>query len=234
MNIESFGPSSVILATANNYDTKDVVVSDIGVAKDENGKKIVRAGTIVGGISGSVMANQYIHVARHGNAVLETTLEGTNNDLLYMAKTANATTIRYVDPGAPNAALAVSVTSYAVTVSLATDADGAIVSTANDVKAAVNAHAGASAVIEARSVSSDTGEGVVTAMPVTALSSPSGVSAPEGVLFNDVNVTDGPRHGAMLYMGSVEVNRLPVAPTAAQIAALPRISFMDYNNRQPV
>jgi hypothetical protein len=234
MKRESFGPSSVILATANNYDTKDVVVSDIGVVKDENGKKIVKTGTIVGGIGSSVMTDQYKHVARHGSAALETKLDGSDNDLLFVAKTTNATTIAYVDPAAANTALAVAVSSYAVTVTLGTDAGGAIISTANDVKAAVNAHAGASAVIEARNIASDSGEGIVAAMPATTLSAPSGVTNPEEVLFNDVDVSDGPRHGAMLYMGSVEVNRLPIAPTAAQKSALPRISFMDYSNRAPV
>jgi hypothetical protein len=222
------------LATVNNYDTKDVIVSDAEVPRDENGKKIVLAGTIVGGVGASVMEHQNTPVARHGMASATTSLGGPNNDLIYVAKTTSATTITYVDPNTADAALAVSVSGNAVTVTLATDADGAIVSTANDVKAAVNAHGSASAVVEARNLVADTGEGVVSAMAAVTLASPTGVSAPEGVLFHDVDVSEGPRHGAMLYMGSVEINRLPIAPTAAQKAALPRISFMDYNNRVPV
>jgi hypothetical protein len=230
----AFGPSNPILATVNNYDTRDVIVSDAGVPRDENGKKIVLAGTIVGGIGARVMEHQNTPVARHGMASAVTSLMGAGNDLLYVAKTTNATTIAYVAPSAPNTALAVSVTGYAVTVTLATDADGAVISTANDVKAAVNAHGGASAVIEARGLVSDSGDGIVTAMPALALASASGVAAPEGILFHNVDVTGGPRHGAMLYMGSVEVNRLPIPPTSAQITALPRITFMSYDNRIPV
>jgi hypothetical protein len=85
--------------------------------------------------------------------------------------------------------------------------------------------------VEAKNIVSDSGDGIVTAMPQTALASHTSVPAPEGVLFNDVDVTYGPAPCAMLYMGSVEISRIPKVPSAAQIAALPRISFMDYQNR---
>jgi hypothetical protein len=221
------------LATVNNYDTKDVIVSDANVSRDEHGRKLVLAGTIVGGIGASVMEHQNTPVGRHGMASAATSLLGPDNDLLYVAKTTNATSITYVAPSTASVALAVSVSSYAVTVTLGTNAASEVISTANDVKAAVNAHAGASAVIEARSLTADGGNGVVTAMPALTLVSATGVAAPEGILFHDVDVTEGPRHGAMLYMGSVETGRLPIAPTAAQKTALPRITFMDYNNRIP-
>lgn len=53
-----------------------------------------------------------------------------------------------------------------------------------------------------------------------------GVSNAEGVLFNDVDVTYGPAAGAMLVHGFIDLNKLPVAPTAEEIAALKQITFL--------
>lgn len=228
---KSFGAGQTILASLSHYDTRSVMVSDVGVPADENHEKIVRAGTIVGGIGGSVMLNQDLLVAEHGAATLYTSLPGYDNDLLFVALTSTTTTIAYVDPSAPSTPISASASGNAITVTLGTDADEKIISTANDVKNVINNTAATKVLVEAKNIVSDSGDGIVTAMPQTALVAHTNVSAPEGVLFNDVDVTYGPAPCAMLYMGSVEVSRLPKAPSGAQIAALPRISFMDYNNR---
>lgn len=58
-------------------------------------------------------------------AVLSTALTGSNNDLDFTApagRAGNDTTVAYVDPGVAGAALAVSVSGQAITVSLATSA----------------------------------------------------------------------------------------------------------------
>jgi hypothetical protein len=228
---KSYGAGQTILASLSKYDTRSVMVSDVGILPDENHKKIVRAGTIVGGIGGSVMLNQDLMVAEHGAATLYTSLPGHDNDLLYVALTAAATTVAYADPGAASTPISASASSGNITVTLGTDADGKIISTANDVKNIINNTAATKALVEAKNIVSDSGDGIVTAMPQAALAPHTGVPAPEGLLFNDVDVTYGPSPCAMLYMGSVEVSRLPKAPSAAQITALPRVSFMDYNNR---
>lgn len=48
----------------------------------------------------------------------------------------------------------------------------------------------------------------------------------KGILFNDVDVTDGPQPGAYMVEGYVIPQRLPVAPTAEAIAALKEIKFV--------
>ncbi|MEK5178255.1 hypothetical protein [Paenibacillus odorifer] len=53
-----------------------------------------------------------------------------------------------------------------------------------------------------------------------------GVSNAEGVLFNDVDVTDGPAPGAMMIHGFVDLTKIPTAPTAEEIAALKQITFL--------
>lgn len=49
----------------------------------------------------------------------------------------------------------------------------------------------------------------------------------EGVTFNDVDVTHGPRAGAMLVHAFIDVAKLPAAPDAAAVTALAgRIMFL--------
>lgn len=52
------------------------------------------------------------------------------------------------------------------------------------------------------------------------------VSNAEGVLFNDTDVTYGPASGALLIHGFVAIDKLPVAPTAEEIAVLKQITFL--------
>lgn len=53
-----------------------------------------------------------------------------------------------------------------------------------------------------------------------------GVSNAEGVLFNDVDVTYGSAAGAMLIHGFIDLNKIPVAPTPEEVAALKQITFL--------
>lgn len=48
----------------------------------------------------------------------------------------------------------------------------------------------------------------------------------EGVLLRDVDVTDGPADGAMVVEGYIDLDKLPAAPAAPAITALPKIKFM--------
>lgn len=54
-----------------------------------------------------------------------------------------------------------------------------------------------------------------------------GAVAAEGVLFNDVDVTDGANMGALLVHGFISTSKIPTAPTATMRAALPGIVFVD-------
>lgn len=54
---------------------------------------------------------------------------------------------------------------------------------------------------------------------------PANDATARGVVFKDVDVTDGAAAGAVLFEGSVKVSKLPAAPDAAAKTALPRITF---------
>ena len=228
--IETFGKRTEILATyPGAISSVAVQVSDIGLVADEHGKKILPAGTIIGGIGESVFEDGTRLVARHGDGMLVTSLVGMDNDISYIAKAPGAITVAYVLP-VPSTPLSVAVAGAAITVTLETDAAGDIVSTANDVKAAVNAFAPAFALVEAKNIVGDSGDGVVTVMPVTALTFNAGVTVPDGVLWNDVDLTYGAYPGAMIIAGNINVDNIPFPPSAAQKTALRRITFMSYQH----
>jgi len=96
----------------------------------------------------------------NATADLTYTAVGTGTDT-------NSINVTHVDPGANDADLAVSVFVKTITVSLATDGSGTIISTAAEVKAAVNAHAEAS--LLATCEDEGAGSGIVNAVANTFL-----------------------------------------------------------------
>ena len=72
----------------------------------------------------------------------------------------NDLTAEFVDPGAANSPLSVTLTGNDLRVSLATDSAGALTSTAAQVAAAINAHAGAAAKLVAQTYRGNAGTGV--------------------------------------------------------------------------
>lgn len=120
-------------------------------------------------------------------ASLTTALAGNNNDLKFTHKIhganhtgGNAVTVAYIDPPGNNAALAVSVTGNAISVSLATDGASAVTSTAAQVRDAINAHVDASRLVVAANAAGNDGTGVVTALAATALTGGVGYTLSRG------------------------------------------------------
>ena len=108
------------------------------------------------------------------SATLTTALAGDNNDLTYTADasgpTGNNIRVTYVVAGI-DTPLSVSVAGNDISVNIATDAGGVATSTAAQVRDAVNADAGASALVTAANAIGGDGTGVVEAMPLTNLAS---------------------------------------------------------------
>ena len=82
----------------------------------------------------------------------------------------NLLTAEFKDPGAPNAPLLVAVAGNDITVNLATGADGALTSTAAQVRDAINASAPASALVTAYTYAGNAGAGVVAVRERVTLS----------------------------------------------------------------
>lgn len=99
-------------------------------------------------------------------ATLQTGLVASNNAILFTSKLAgalgNAISVTLLKPAAVSSPLSVSVLDRAITVSLATDATGAVTSTATLVQAAIAAKAEADALVTVANAGASTGAGVVT------------------------------------------------------------------------
>lgn len=95
----------------------------------------------------------------------------------------NTITITYVNPGTPSSALAVTVTDTAISVSLATNAGSALISTANDVLGAINGSDASSLVTVAVS---GVGANVQTAVAATALASGAAGPIPAGATVDSI------------------------------------------------
>jgi len=115
----------------------------------------------------------------------------------------NAITVELANPAAASSPLSVSVSGTAITVSLGTDAAGALTSTAAQVVAALNAQAGS--LVRAYTYRNNAGTGVVAAAPRTPLRD--GLSAPASVSRDPHPVyairigkfRDGSRPGVLAY-----------------------------------
>jgi Zinc carboxypeptidase/Chitobiase/beta-hexosaminidase C-terminal domain len=82
----------------------------------------------------------------------------------------NAITAEFLNPGVPDSPLSVAVMGNDISVSLATDADGVLASTAAQVVAAINAHPGTNQLVVALTYRGNTGAGIVQARPKVNLS----------------------------------------------------------------
>lgn len=121
------------------------------------------------------------------SASLTTACAGTNNDLVYTAKTAgpggNQTRVAYIVSGA-NTPLTVAVTGFDITVNVATNGSSVATSTSAQVKTAVEGNTDAARLVIVTHAASNNGTGVVAAFSITAL-------AGGGLGITPVTATDG-------------------------------------------
>lgn len=106
-------------------------------------------------------------------ASLTTALAGADNDIVWTSRSfgssGNLLQVQYVNPGANNAVLAVTVVGTLIRISLATSGVGAITSTATLIRGAVAANADANSLIVGAIATGNTGAGVVIALAATSL-----------------------------------------------------------------
>jgi hypothetical protein len=235
-----FVSTKEILKFPDHYVALAVMVDDDGIQANEDGKKIVPKGTVVGGKNGSVLANlDEPVVEKHADPAVKAELttgkdDGTvDNEIVWKAVTAghigNLITVTLVDPDKASESLAVSVTGFDITVSLATGTDKKITSTPATIVSAVNADTSAKLLV----LAAGTGTDPVEAVGKTHLSGGADpqTTGAEGVLLNDVDVTYGDKEGAMLIHGFVAIDKLPYSTSNAAVAAaaglvLPMIKFI--------
>ena len=234
-----FVSTKEVLKFPDHYVALAVMVDDADIQANDDGKKIVPKGTVVGGKNGSVLANlDEPVVEKHADPAVKAELttgkdNDVNNEIVWEAVTAghigNLITITLEDPGKANESLSVSVTGFDIVVSLATDGDKAITSTPATIVSAVNSDDSAKLLV----LAAGTGTDPVEAVGKTHLSGGADpqTTGAEGVLLNDVDVTYGDKEGAMLIHGFVAIDKMPYGDNNAAVAAaaglvLPMIKFI--------
>ena len=228
-----------ILKFPDHYVALAVMVSDEGVEPNEDGKKIVPAGTIVGGATKPVLDNLDEPVVDKNTPPAK----ATKNFAVAEAGGENINlTLTAVEPGAAGNSISLTMSSSSPASGnkvevVVSDTDivvkpvvdsGAVTSTIGDVVNAINANADAKALVVA-SADEDVLDKVITknvAKTNLAGGSDGTVTGAEGILLNDVDVTYGPAPGAMLIHGFVDLNKLPEVPAFGAAAALPMIAFI--------
>lgn len=213
----------------NEFVATVVTVGDTGVSANADGKKIVKAGTVIGGSTKKVLENPGEPVVDKVTPAIKATktIGTTTSGIVYTANAAGADgnniSIKLVDPGTTGD-LGVVVTGSDIVVNL--KYASALVSTALEVVEAINANKDASALITAAPLT--TGEGVAAAATKTSLAGGADIAVAnyaEGVLLYDVDVTNGPREGSMVIWGFIDLAKVdPVDSTV--MTALPKITYL--------
>jgi len=183
---------------------------------------ILKAGSVIGGIGGSVLADESLKVEKKNtaNTLASLIIESTDANSTVIVTGQNYTgapsddediTVELSDPSATDQILSVDVSSEgAITVNLATDGGGAITSIANDVVAAINNDFEARQIVKASILDAEDGTGLVEAAVASALAGAvdGNADAAEGVLLDDVDISYGDASGTMLVHGFVDTNKL--------------------------
>lgn len=227
-----------ILKFPDHYVALAVMVSDEGVSANADGKKIVPAGTIVGGKDAPVLENldqpvvdknappakatkdYSLAVAATANLTLTALAYGTAGNTISLS-------INKATGAASGDAVEVEVTDTDIVVKPVVD-NTTVTSTIGDVVNAINANADAKALVVASAPEDELTTVITKDVTKTNLAGGSDGTATdaEGILLNDVDVTYGPAPGAMLIHGFVDLNKLPEVPAFGAAAALPMIKFI--------
>ncbi len=174
--------SGRLLALFTGLNLKTVAGYDLRLPV--NRRFIVNRITLVGDTVDTLSNGATINIAERNTelftaATLTTALTGANNDMVFTAKNGgiansiyggtngNAITVRYVDPGVETATEVVAVVGTAITVTLRNVST--VLSTAAQVKTAIEASAAASALVTVANASANTGAGAVIALAATPL-----------------------------------------------------------------
>lgn len=218
-----------------NYSARPVTIDDTNVKANEHGYKVVPAGTFLGGGVLENQANLAVPLTLNGTqATLTTAFTEANSNLIFTAlpygTAGNSITIEFALPTTDGEPAAVEVTGTAIKITLATDSTGNIVSTAWHIIGLIDDDEAVNNLVKIRPVKGSNCTGLVEVMAAKALSGGANDTASgtaDGILFHDVDVTNGPEVGTMMISGFVDIDKLPQNPPESVVEDLKnRITFM--------
>lgn len=224
-----------LLLYKEGYIGKPVTVSKTtisGLTANDAGKYIIPQGTLITGTNGSLLEQPLQEAIK---ATVTQTLATVTVNTVFKVTAKEAGDLAYaiqIVKGANNtlaASIAYTPSTTKFVVTLATDKTGVITSTYGDVVALFNNDLIANTMVIAELVSA---AGETTLAAVTATDAVTAGGAAEvvtgtidGILLHSVDVTDGEATGAMVIAGVVNMDNMPVEPSTAVKAALPKIIF---------
>ena len=210
--VTEYGNKLEILKFPDHYVAIPVTVDSSNVSA-VNGKKIVPAGTIVGGTDASILDDPEESAVKGYTAGTKASVAtGTGEDykITWTARRVGTAgnSISVTITGSADASLGVAVSGKDITITL--EKDSSIKSTVDEVIAAVAAHPVAGKLVVGVG---EAGKGDTIMAAASKASLANGAdSVPaiiDGVLLNDVDVTYGDAPGAMLIHGFVDATKLP-------------------------
>ncbi len=202
------------------------------------GKKIMKAGTPIGGKSGTILLEGKKAESKLADAEPAYLVTGDedNNKIKWIAvmpgTVGHSIKIKIEAGGTEDTTVEVGKDSNfdVITVKAKKTDPSTIIATAAEVKAKVEAHADAKKMVTCELV----GDGSVAVVAVSATALDGGADATvanaEGILLKDVDVTNGDREGAMLIWGFVDVSKIdqsiPISGDNGLVKQLPKITFL--------
>ncbi len=248
---EVYGNVKEILKYKDFMATVVNVSADAGVPVGD--KRIVKAGTLLGGISVPVLLNPDTKVENKLVAATPasvTTREGELDEIIWTTKATgtainNKVKIKMVkgDTEATVVEIATAgtgdATVYTITVKLKVDGDSDIIATVGGVIKAIEDHKGAAGAKDASELLyAEPGDGVAktdlilaevsTAVPLVGGKNASAADT-EGVLLYDIDVTNGAREGSMLIDAVVDLTKIDPdieSVVSSLKSIIPKIIFM--------
>lgn len=210
-----------------------------GLQANDSGRYIIPQGTLLTGASGSLLENPQQKAIQA--TVTETQATATiNSSVVVTAKTSGALVYKFslvkntkaisgTTISVPSGSISYDSTGKKFTITLDVDKSGNVLTTYGDVVDLINNDIIANSFVEAKmatGVKRKTVAAVTSADVATASGDDEEVTGLiDGVLRHSVDVTDGEDVAAMMIAGYINVDDMPVVPSAAVKAKLPHIVF---------
>ena len=223
------GLDKELLLNVEGYIARPATISKAAIPDmkpDADGHYIVPQGTLVVGKSGSILENPLQEVVQA--TVTQTRATATvASKFTVTAKTAGVVAYTVTLAKGTNGNSSVSFDGTDVKVTLAVNRSGNVKTTYKDVVDLINNDAAVNSYVVAKLVDGEDGSDVAAETTETlAGGAAEAVTGDiDGILYHSVDVTKGEAPATVLIRGVVNVDNMPVEPSAAVKAKLPHIIF---------
>ena len=199
---------------------------------NEAGKYIIPQGTLLTGVSGSLLENPQQKAVQAKVSGTKATVT-INSAVVVTAKESGDVAYKFAlvkaTKSTSSATISYDASQKKFTVTLAVNKSGTVLTTYGDVVALINNDTIANTYVSAELASGVKGTQVADVTSVDATTSAGGEESVtgliDGILVHSIDVTAGETAAAMMIAGYVNVDNMPFVPSTAVKAKLPHIVF---------